>query len=120
MLFFLAFAIVLGAFGAHGLKNWVSVEKIESFKTGVLYHLIMTLALMLVRFSAGFKASQLAAFRLIFYGLIMFSGSIYLLVFNAIFQFPINAFIGPITPIGGVLMIAGWSILGWEYFKQVE
>jgi uncharacterized membrane protein YgdD (TMEM256/DUF423 family) len=120
LLFFLAFAIVLGAFGAHGLKNWVSIEKIESFKTGVLYHLIMTLALMLVRFSAGFKASQLAAFRLIFYGLIMFSGSIYLLVFNAIFQFPINAFIGPITPIGGVLMIAGWSILGWEYFKQGE
>jgi uncharacterized membrane protein YgdD (TMEM256/DUF423 family) len=120
LLFFLAFAIVLGAFGAHGLKNWVSVEKIESFKIGVLYHLIMTLALMLVRFSVGFKASQLAAFRLIFYGLIMFSGSIYLLVFNAIFQLPINAFIGPITPIGGVLMIAGWIILGWEYFKQGE
>jgi uncharacterized membrane protein YgdD (TMEM256/DUF423 family) len=120
LLFFLAFAVVLGAFGAHGLKNWVSVEKIESFKTGVLYHLIMTLALMLVRFSAGFNASHLSALRLVFYGLIMFSGSIYLLVFNAIFQLPINAFLGPITPIGGVLMIVGWSMLGWSYFKKGE
>ncbi len=116
----LTLAIILGAFGAHGLKNVVSLDKIESYKTGVLYHLIMTIALMLVRFSPGFKASQLAAFRLIFYGLIMFSGSIYLLVFNAIFQLPVNAFLGPITPIGGVLMIAGWSMLGWEYFKQGE
>lgn len=120
LLFLLAFAIVLGAFGAHGLKNWVSIEKIESFKTGVLYHLIMTLALMLVRFSSGFNASHLSAFRLVFYGLVMFSGSIYLLVFNAIFQLPINAFLGPITPIGGVLMIAGWSMLGWSYFKKGE
>jgi uncharacterized membrane protein YgdD (TMEM256/DUF423 family) len=120
LLFMLTLAIILGAFGAHGLKNVVSLDKIESYKTGVLYHLIMTIALMLVRFSPGFKASQLAAFRLIFYGLIMFSGSIYLLVFNSIFQLPVNAFLGPITPIGGVLMIAGWSMLGWEYFKQGE
>ncbi len=120
LLFFLAFAILLGAFGAHGLKNWVSIEKIDSFKTGVLYHLIMTMALMLLRFSAGFEARQLPAFRMIFSGLILFSGSIYLLVFNAIFQLPINAFLGPMTPIGGVLMIAGWSMMGWLYFKQGE
>ena len=120
LLFLLAFAIVLGAFGAHGLKNWVSIEKIESFKTGVLYHLIMSLALMVVRFSADFSSSKIAAIRWVFVGMCLFSGSIYLLVFNAIFQLPINAFIGPITPIGGVLMIVGWLKLGWLYFKQGE
>jgi uncharacterized membrane protein YgdD (TMEM256/DUF423 family) len=120
LLFFLALAIVLGAFGAHGLKTLVDAERIESFKIGVLYHLIMTVALMVVRFSGDFSTSKLSAIRLVFVGVCLFSGSIYLLVFNAIFNWPINAFIGPITPIGGVLMIAGWLKMGWLYFKQGE
>ena len=113
-------AIILGAFGAHGLKNMVDAEKIESFKTGVLYHLIMCLGLLVVRFSSDFSEKTVPSFRLIFIGLILFSGSIYLLVFNAIFQFPINAFLGPITPIGGLLIIVGWLNLGWLYFKKGE
>ncbi len=120
LLFFLALAIVLGAFGAHGLKTLVDAERIESFKIGVLYHLIMTVALMVVRFSGDFSTSKLSAIRLVFVGVCLFSGSIYLLVFNAIFNWPINAFFGPITPIGGVLMIAGWLKMGWLYFKQGE
>jgi uncharacterized membrane protein YgdD (TMEM256/DUF423 family) len=120
LLFFLALAIVLGAFGAHGLKKLVDAERIESFKTGVLYHLIMTVALIVVRFSGDFSPIQSSAIRLVFIGVCLFSGSIYLLVFNAIFNWPINAFIGPITPIGGVLMIAGWLKMGWLYFKQGE
>jgi uncharacterized membrane protein YgdD (TMEM256/DUF423 family) len=120
LLFFLALAIILGAFGAHGLKKLVDAERIESFKTGVMYHLIMCVALMVVRFSEDFSTSKFSAFRLVFIGVCLFSGSIYLLVFNAIFNWPINAFIGPITPIGGVLMIAGWLKMGWLYFKQGE
>ncbi len=120
LLFFLALAIVLGAFGAHGLKKLVDAERIESFKTGVMYHLIMTVALMVARFSGDFSSSKSSAIRLVFIGVCLFSGSIYLLVFNAIFNWPINAFIGPITPIGGVLMIAGWLKMAWLYFKQGE
>ncbi len=120
LFFAFALAIILGAFGAHGLKNLVNAEKIESFKTGVLYHLIMCLGLLTVRFSSDFSEKTLPSFRLIFIGLILFSGSIYILVFNSIFQWPINAFIGPITPIGGLLMIAGWLSLGWNYFKKGE
>ncbi len=75
---------------------------------------------MVVRFSADFSSSKIAAIRWVFVGICLFSGSIYLLVFNAIFQFPINAFLGPITPIGGLLMIVGWLNLGWLYFKQGE
>ena len=120
LLFFLALAIILGAFGAHGLKKLVDAERIESFKTGVMYHLIMCVALMVARFSGDFSTSKFSAFRLVFIGVCLFSGSIYLLVFNAIFNWPINAFIGPITPIGGVLMIAGWLKMGWLYFKQGE
>lgn len=120
LFFAFALAIILGAFGVHGLKNLVNAEKIESFKTGVLYHLIMCLGLLTVRFSSDFSEKTLPSFRLIFIGLILFSGSIYILVFNSIFQWPINAFIGPITPIGGLLMIAGWLSLGWNYFKKGE
>ena len=120
LLFFLALAIVLGAFGAHGLKKLVDAERIESFKTGVMYHLIMTVALMVARFSGDFSSSKSSAIQLVFIGVCLFSGSIYLLVFNAIFNWPINAFIGPITPIGGVLMIAGWLKMAWLYFKQGE
>jgi uncharacterized membrane protein YgdD (TMEM256/DUF423 family) len=118
LFFFLALAIVLGAFGAHGLKKMVDAERIESFKTGVMYHLLMTIGLMVVRFSASFQAAHLSGFRWIFIGTCLFSGSIYLLVFNAIFNWPINAFIGPITPIGGVLMIVGWIQLGIIYCKN--
>lgn len=113
-------AIILGAFGAHGLKNLVDAEKIESFKTGVLYHLIMCLGLLIVRFSSDFSEKTVPSFRLIFIGLILFSGSIYILVFNSLFQWPINAFIGPITPIGGLLMITGWLRLGWYHLKKGE
>ena len=118
LLFMLTLAIILGAFGAHGLKNLVSLDKIESFKTGVLYHLLMSLALMVVRFSADFSSTKIAAIRWVFVGICLFSGSIYLLVFNAIFLWPINAFLGPITPIGGLLMIAGWVKLGLVYYKN--
>ena len=115
LLFSLALAIVFGAFGAHGLKKLVDVEKIESFKTGVMYHLLMTIALMVVRFSNDFHERLLSGFRWVGIGTCLFSGSIYLLVFNAIFQWPINAFLGPITPIGGVLMIVGWIKLGLNF-----
>jgi len=120
LLFLFALAIFLGAFGAHGLKNLVSTEKVESYKTAVLYHFLMCAGLMVVRFSNSFGASHLSAFRLVFFGALLFSGSIYLLVFNSIFDFPINAILGPITPIGGVLMITGWIHLGWLYLKQGE
>jgi uncharacterized membrane protein YgdD (TMEM256/DUF423 family) len=120
LFFVLALGIILGAFGAHGLKKLVDIEKIESFKTGVLYHLIMCLGLMVVRFSNGFDESLMRSFRLVFVGFILFSGSIYLLVLNNIFNWPINALIGPITPIGGLLMIVGWIMMGWVYFKRGE
>jgi uncharacterized membrane protein YgdD (TMEM256/DUF423 family) len=120
LLFSLALAIVFGAFGAHGLKKLVDVEKIESFKTGVMYHLLMTIALMVVRFSHDFHERLLSGLRWVGIGTCLFSGSIYLLVFNAIFQWPINAFLGPITPIGGVLMIVGWIKLGLIYRVQDE
>lgn len=118
LVFMFALAIVLGAFGAHGLRDLVSAEKLDSFKTGVLYHLITCIALMVIRTSIGFNEKFIAAFRLIFIGVILFSGSIYLLVFNAIFKYPINPILGPVTPFGGLFMITGWLQMAWIYFKQ--
>jgi uncharacterized membrane protein YgdD (TMEM256/DUF423 family) len=108
-LFFVLLSIVLGAFGAHGLKKIVSLNQIVSFEVGVryqMYHGILFLILSLLH--NKFKVSKIV-FRLIFSGIILFSGSIYLLSLKDLFS--INySFLGIVTPIGGLCMIIGWSI----------
>jgi uncharacterized membrane protein YgdD (TMEM256/DUF423 family) len=108
-LFFVLLSIVLGAFGAHGLKKIVSLNQIVSFEVGVryqMYHGILFLILSLLH--NKFKVSKIV-FRLIFSGIILFSGSIYLLSLKDLFS--VNySFLGIVTPIGGLCMIIGWSI----------
>lgn len=108
-LFFVLLSIVLGAFGAHGLKKIVSLNQIVSFEVGVryqMYHGILFLILSLL--NNKFSVSKIV-FRLIFFGVILFSGSIYLLSLKDLFS--INySFLGIVTPIGGLCMIIGWSI----------
>lgn len=108
-LIFVLLSIVLGAFGAHGLKKLVSLNQIVSFEVGVryqMYHGILFLILSLL--NNKFSVSKIV-FRLIFFGLILFSGSIYLLSLKDLFS--INySFLGIVTPIGGLCMIIGWSI----------
>jgi uncharacterized membrane protein YgdD (TMEM256/DUF423 family) len=108
-LFFVLLSIVLGAFGAHGLKKIVSLNQIVSFEVGVryqMYHGILFLILSLLH--NKFTVPKIV-FRLIFLGLILFSGSIYLLSLKDLLS--INySFLGIVTPIGGLCMIIGWSI----------
>ena len=98
-LWMLALAVILGAFGAHGLKAMATPVRLESWDTAVRYHAWMSLVLIATG-SGAFQFSNWA-YRLIFAGLSVFSGSLYLLVLLAI------GVLGAITPIGGVLMIAG-------------
>lgn len=99
--FIMALGIALGAFGAHGLKNIVSTEFLEIWKTAVFYQLIHGLGAL---FALNEKESKIAKIFLI--GAVFFSGSLYALVLSGIRTF------GAITPIGGVAFIIGWILLG--------
>jgi len=104
-----ALAVVAGAFGAHGLKGQVSAEQIGSWMTASHYHLAHSVALLALALFASYtgRSIRLPA-SLLLAGIILFSGSIYLLVLTQ------QRWLGPVTPLGGLLLIAGWaSILHW-------
>jgi uncharacterized membrane protein YgdD (TMEM256/DUF423 family) len=100
-------AIVLGAFGAHGLKSLVTAEKIQTFEVGVRYQFFIAIALLTIGLNGDRIPFDLKwSFRLMMLGVCLFSGSIYLLALGDVLSLP-TKFIGPITPLGGAAMIAG-------------
>ena len=104
----MALAIVIGAFGAHGLKSIVSETLLITYNTGVEYHFYNTLGLFAACFIMYLKPNSkkvLLASWLILIGMIIFSFSLYFLV---ILNMPI---LGAITPIGGTLLIVAWILL---------
>ncbi|MDF1672139.1 MAG: DUF423 domain-containing protein [Vicingaceae bacterium] len=115
-------AVVGGAFGAHALKEVLSAEHLASFNTGVRYqliHSVVLLVLFLLKDRFDLKQFKIAA-SLIFWGVVLFSGSIYLLTLKNIIGAEWLKFAGPITPIGGTLIITGWVfiILGGMKIKK--
>lgn len=104
-------AIVLGAFGAHAFKKLISAEKLASFEVGVRYQMYSALALLILGFQLDFDVySERLAVYSITAGTILFSFSIYLLSFAEYWKKNLK-FLGPITPLGGLLMIIGWVAL---------
>ncbi|MFD2554882.1 DUF423 domain-containing protein [Sphingobacterium tabacisoli] len=104
-------AIMLGAFGAHAFKKIISADKLTSFEVGVRYQMYSALTLLLIGFSCDFTLySQRLAVYGIAIGTILFSFSIYLLSFSEYWKANLR-FLGPITPLGGLLMIIGWASL---------
>jgi uncharacterized membrane protein YgdD (TMEM256/DUF423 family) len=116
--FNMAAAILLGALAAHALKGKITAEQLESFKTGVLYHLVQSLALLALALN-NTTASFNQLFWLIATGMLLFSFSIYLLAIKDLAAIAFLApVLGPITPIGGVLMIAGWLLIGIQFIRS--
>jgi uncharacterized membrane protein YgdD (TMEM256/DUF423 family) len=104
-------AIILGAFGAHGLKEYLNSEQLASFEVGVRYQFFQSLALLIVGLNAeklNFELSNFYLFSII--AILLFSGSIYLLSIANVFNWN-KAFIGPITPIGGLILTINWTVL---------
>jgi uncharacterized membrane protein YgdD (TMEM256/DUF423 family) len=104
-------AIIFGAFGAHALKKTLTVEQLNSFETGVKYQMYHALFLLFI------GATQIITLKektIIFYltltGVFFFSGSIYVLTTNGLTGIK-SKLIGPITPIGGLLLILSWGYL---------
>lgn len=113
--------VALGAFGAHGLEKMTQDAKIlHGFQTGVqyqLYHALALLAVALIYEKLPVKQIVWAGWCFIG-GIILFSGSLYLLTFLKINENSLVKIIGPVTPLGGVLFIAGWLLLLLSVVKK--
>lgn len=108
-------AVALGAFGAHGLKDRLSEDMLDVYQTGVHYHTIHALGLILI----GLLAERLHeavkvkwAGRLLFAGIVLFSGSLYVLSLSGVKLW------GIVTPFGGVAFLAGWVLLGMAAWNE--
>ncbi len=101
-------AIILGAFGAHALKKILSEDQLKSFEIGVKYQMYHALVLLLLGFNFQFSTSVMYwCFTL---GIVLFSFSIYGLVLSDAKGKKLK-FLGPITPIGGLLFVIGWLLI---------
>ena len=102
-----AVAVALGAFGAHGLEEAVSADRLATWRTGATYHLAHALAAALAGGLAALGLSEAAlwAGRLFLAGVVLFSGSLYALV---LLDLPV---LGAVAPLGGLCFIAGWAAL---------
>jgi uncharacterized membrane protein YgdD (TMEM256/DUF423 family) len=103
-------AVVLGAFGAHWLADRLAPQQLQSFETGVRYQMYHGLAILVLSMSPFLSWSSVRwVARFWLAGVLMFSVSIYILATRDLLQTQSFAhFFGPVTPLGGLLMIAGW------------
>lgn len=110
-------SIILGAFGAHALKKVLSLEQLSTFETGVKYQMYHALFLLFLGLNTTLSdSSKKIIFNLIISGVLLFSGSIYLLATNNLTAINFNK-IGFVTPIGGLLLLAGWSLF---FIKSIK
>ena len=111
-------AIILGAFGAHALKKVLSMEALSTFETGVRYQMYHALFLIFIGMinELSQKAKKII-YNLVVFGVLLFSGSIYLLATNSLTSFDFKV-IGFVTPIGGLLLILAWGTLFLNLLKK--
>lgn len=113
-------AVIMGAMGAHALKALLTENALDSFLTGARYNMFHAITLLALAGNGSFihqKWLNLAV-RLIITGTILFSGSIYLLSTKDITGLNQLSILGPVTPIGGVLLILGWLFIGVGVIKN--
>ncbi|NDP28812.1 MAG: DUF423 domain-containing protein [Flavobacterium sp.] len=111
-------AIILGAFGAHALKKVLSLEELSTFETGVKYQMYHALFLVLIGTMKELSPkAKKTIYYLVVFGIIFFSGSIYLLATNSLNSFDFKV-IGFITPLGGLLLILAWGVLVVNFLKK--
>lgn len=109
--FFGVTAVLLGALGAHALKTQLTPDQLQSFETGVRYQMYHALLLLIVGFFQTKPGKAYARFLgIVCSGIFLFSWSIFLLSTQSIHGLQVS-FLGPITPVGGLLLVAGWVYL---------
>lgn len=111
-------SVILGAFGAHALKKILSVKRLESFETGVRYQMYAAFFLLIAGYILKFDtSSQKWISILMIAGTMLFSFSIYLLSLQDYLGANLK-FLGPVTPLGGLLMILSWLMLLFYFVKN--
>ena len=105
----ISIGVMAGAFGAHGLKEIVSIQRLEVFKTASFYNIAISTVLLVL---SNYKFIKTKTLRCLAFGIIIFCSSLYLLVLLDIKQF------GAITPIGGVLIITSLLLASYDIFKN--
>ncbi len=112
----LALAVMLGAFGAHGLKDRLDAYSMAVYEKAVLYHFLHALGILLVallgRAGAIGAAGQARVAWLLLVGIVLFSGSLYVLAVSGVRA------LGAVTPLGGLAFIAGWLLLAYEALRS--
>ncbi|MFA9190429.1 DUF423 domain-containing protein [Flavobacterium sp. FZUC8N2.13] len=113
-------AIILGAFGAHALKKVLSIEQLATFETGVRYQMYHALFLLFIGLIPDLSSkAKNNIYNLVLSGVLLFSGSIYLLATNALTPIDFRV-IGFVTPIGGLLLICAWAVLLYNITKKSD
>ena len=109
-----AITIMLGAFGAHALKDSLTAEALASFNTAVKYQMYHVIVLLIVNLSSYFSSKIKNVLSILFFlGILFFSGSIYAITFGVE-----ASKIWFITPLGGLVFIAAWLTMGWYFVKK--
>lgn len=114
-----ALAVMIGAFGAHALKPLMNANELQTFETGVKYHFIHSLGILLIGILYFINPNKLlirAGYFLTF-GILFFSFSLYLLALKQSLGIASWTFLGPITPLGGLCFIIGWGLTFWSFLK---
>ncbi|NAY91436.1 DUF423 domain-containing protein [Muricauda sp. JGD-17] len=112
-------AIILGAFGAHVLKQKLTPELLLSFETGVKYQMYHAIVLIVLSFNLGFdRPLDSAIINCFVFGTLLFSFSIYALCLSATKDRKLR-FLGPVTPIGGLLLAVGWTLLLYNFLSPI-
>ncbi|MEL6919228.1 MAG: DUF423 domain-containing protein [Bacteroidota bacterium] len=117
-IFFGVSAVLLGAFGAHGLKRLIDTEAIQTFNTGVtyqMYHALFLLVLGGLPFVS--EKQKKPVYYCVLFGIVLFSFSIYGLATNGLTEFDFKK-IAFLTPLGGSLLVLGWIFLGIRIFRE--
>lgn len=110
-------AVILGAFGAHALKEVLSESQLSSFQTGIRYQFFHGLAILILSLNSKQFTNRLSnIIKIMSAGIILFSFSIYLLNIQDLVGFSMS-YLGPITPIGGLLLITSWTGLFFSIKK---
>lgn len=113
-------AIILGAFGAHALKEILSTNQLNTFETGVRYQMYHALFLLFIGLLPVLNSkTKKIIYNLVLFGVLLFSGSIYLLATNGLTPIDFRV-IGFVTPIGGLLLISAWAVLLYNITKKSD
>lgn len=112
-------AVITGAFGAHALKNKLDAGQLEVWHTAVQYQFYHVFALLFLSTLNSLNNNMLAwSYYLFTFGIVLFSGSLYLLATRGLLGLGWIKFLGPITPLGGLFFISGWITLALGVLKK--